>query len=83
MKKWLTSLFLVLTLSAAVQTVNNQKVLFLPTEKPNVFLLKKVRLGAEINGQNIVLEGVNVGDKIITEGSFLLRAEWIKQHPGN
>jgi hypothetical protein len=28
-----------------------------------------------------VLEGLNVGDEIVTEGSFLLRAEWLKQHP--
>ena len=67
--------------SSAVQTVNNQKIVFLATDKPNVFLLKQVRLGTEINGRYIVLEGVNVGDKIVTDGSFLLRAEWIKQHP--
>jgi hypothetical protein len=29
----------------------------------------------------VVLDGVNVGDKVITNGSFLLRAEWIKQNP--
>jgi len=39
-----------------------------------------VRLGAETGGQYVVLEGLNVGDKVVTEGSFLLRAEWLKQH---
>lgn len=67
--------------SSAVQTIYNQKVVFLPTEKPNVFVIKPVRLGSETNGQYIVLEGLNVGDKIVTEGSFLLRAEMIKQNP--
>ena len=51
------------------------------TEKPNIFGLKSVRLGTESDGQYSVLEGLNVGDKIVTEGSFLLRAEWLKQHP--
>jgi hypothetical protein len=27
------------------------------------------------------LEGVSIGDRIVTEGSFLLRAEWLKSHP--
>jgi multidrug efflux pump subunit AcrA (membrane-fusion protein) len=43
--------------------------------------LKQLRLGTEANGRYIVLEGLNVGDKIVTEGSFLLRAEWFKLHP--
>ena len=30
----------------------------------------------------VVLEGLHVGDKIVTEGSFLLRAEWVKSPPG-
>jgi hypothetical protein len=28
-----------------------------------------------------VLEGLFVGDSVLTEGSFLLRAEWQKSHP--
>ena len=69
--------------ASAVQTVNNQKVVFLATEKPNIFILKPIRLGAETNGQFLVLKGIDVSDKIVTEGSFLLRAEWIKQHPAD
>lgn len=67
--------------SSAAQTINNQKVVFLKTDQPNVFTLRQVRLGTETNGQYVVLEGVNVGDKVVANGSFLLRAEWIKQHP--
>ncbi|MBA4182693.1 MAG: efflux RND transporter periplasmic adaptor subunit [Acidobacteria bacterium] len=68
--------------SSAVQTVNNQKVVFLTTDKPGVFVMRQIRLGAETESRYVVLEGVNVGDKIVTSGSFLLRAEWLKQHPG-
>jgi hypothetical protein len=43
--------------------------------------LRLVRLGPEANGRYPVIEGVSVGDRIVTEGSFLLRAEWLKLHP--
>lgn len=68
--------------SSAVQTVNNQKVVFLTADKPGVFVMRQIRLGAETENRYVVLEGVNVGDKIVASGSFLLRAEWLKQHPG-
>lgn len=67
--------------SSAVQTINNQKVVFLTTDKPGVFVMRQIRLGAETENRYVVLEGVNVGDKIVASGSFLLRAEWLKQHP--
>jgi RND family efflux transporter MFP subunit len=67
--------------SSAVQTINNRQVVFLATDQPNVFTLRQVRLGSETDGRYVVLDGVNVGDKVITNGSFLLRAEWIKQNP--
>ncbi len=69
--------------SVAVQNLGNQQIVFLTTDDPNKFILKPVRLGTESGGQLIVLEGLQVGDKIVTEGSFLLRAEWLKAHPEN
>jgi RND family efflux transporter MFP subunit len=67
--------------SSAVQNMNDKQVVFVATGKPNVFAVKSVRLGKENNGRFVVLEGLNVGDKIVTEGSFLLRAEILKQNP--
>jgi membrane fusion protein, heavy metal efflux system len=66
----------------AVQNINNQQVVFVAMSEPNVFAMRPVRLGAEANGRYPILEGVSVGDRIVTEGSFLLRAEWLKGHPG-
>jgi len=40
-----------------------------------------VRLGPERNGFYPVLEGLNSGERVVTQGSFLLRAEWLKLHP--
>jgi len=67
----------------AVQTIGNQQVVFVASEKPNEFALRPVRLGPETNGFYPVLEGVSLGDRIVTEGSFMLRAEWLKTHPTN
>lgn len=67
--------------ASAVQTLNNSQVVFAATDDPNTFVLKNVRLGTETDGKYIVLEGLNVGERIVTEGSFLLRAEWLKRNP--
>lgn len=66
---------------AAVQNLGNRQVAFVATNDPNVFAMRFVRLGPEINGFYPVLEGLSVGDRIVTEGSFMLRAEWLKSHP--
>jgi RND family efflux transporter MFP subunit len=66
---------------AAVQNMGNRQVVFVATNDPNVFAMRLVRLGPEINGFFAILEGLSVGDRIVTEGSFMLRAEWLKSHP--
>jgi RND family efflux transporter MFP subunit len=65
----------------AVQNMGNQQVVFVATSDPNIFAMRPVRLGPESNGYYSVLEGVSVGDRIVAEGSFMLRAEWLKSHP--
>jgi cobalt-zinc-cadmium efflux system membrane fusion protein len=67
--------------AAAVQNMGNQQVVFVATSDANVFAMRPVRLGPESNGYYPVLEGANVGDRVVTEGSFMLRAEWLKSHP--
>jgi RND family efflux transporter MFP subunit len=66
---------------AAAQNIGNQQVVFVATSDPNVFAMQPVRLGPDSNGFYRVLEGLSVGDRIVTEGSFMLRAEWLKSHP--
>jgi membrane fusion protein, heavy metal efflux system len=69
--------------SNAVQNINNQQVVFVAMNEANVFAMRPVRLGPETNGRYPVLEGVSIGDRIVTEGSFLLRAELLKSHPSH
>ena len=63
---------------SAVQHINNQQVVFVETATRNTYAMRTVKLGPETNGQYPVLEGLTVGERIVTEGSFLLRAEWLK-----
>jgi hypothetical protein len=49
-----------------VQTIGSQQFVFVPSEKPNEFVLRAVRLGPESNGSYLRLEGVNVSDRIVT-----------------
>lgn len=65
----------------AVQNLNNQQVVFVATNDPNVFVMRSVRVGMETNGRYPVLEGLAVGERVVTEGTFMLRAEWLKLHP--
>jgi hypothetical protein len=66
----------------AVQSIGNQQYVFAATDKSNEFVLRQVKLAPESNGFYPVIEGLSVGDHIVTAGSFMLRAEWLKTHPG-
>ena len=68
--------------ASAVQNINGQQIVFASTADPNVFELRPVRLGKENEGRYQVLEGLMVGDRVVTNGSFMLRAEWLKSKQG-
>ncbi len=65
----------------AVQKIGNQQTVFVATDKATEFAVRPVRVGPETSGFYPVREGLSVGERIVTEGSFLLRAEWLKSHP--
>src|SRR5216684_8484958 len=65
----------------AVQTIGNQQYVFVTTDKSTEFVLRPVKLGAESNGFYPVIEGLSVSERIVAQGTFLLRAEWLKSHP--
>lgn len=69
--------------ASAVQSLSGQNVVFLGTNDPNIFEIRPVRVGPESNGLYEVFEGVTVGDRIVTQGSFMLRAEVLKQNPSH
>jgi membrane fusion protein, heavy metal efflux system len=64
---------------AAVQSMGDQSVVFLPVAgEEGKFLRRKRRRGVVSGDSYVVLEGLRVGDTVVTEGSFLLRAEATK-----
>jgi cobalt-zinc-cadmium efflux system membrane fusion protein len=65
---------------AAVQMLGSASVVYVPLEEGR-FLQRAVRLGEETGGDFRVLEGLTPGDTVVTEGSVLLRAESLRQHP--
>lgn len=65
----------------AVQTIGNQKVVFEATDDPKTFILRPLRLAQGDQNNYPVIEGIFVGDRIVTDGSFLLRAEYLKTNP--
>lgn len=69
--------------ASAVQNINGQQIVFVSTADPNVFELRPVRLGKENDGRYQVLEGLTVGDRVVVNGSFMLRAEWLKSNQGS
>lgn len=66
--------------ASAVQTIGGRTVVFLATDDPGAYVMRPVRVGTESSGRYPVLEGLHVGDRVVTEGSFMLRAEWLKSN---
>ena len=67
---------------AAVQSIGTKQVVFVATDRPGVFVQREVSVGPETNGLVTIYSGLNAGERVVTEGSFLLRAESLKLNPG-
>jgi membrane fusion protein, heavy metal efflux system len=60
---------------AAVQTVGERSVVYVRTDEEGRFVERTVKLGPATGDHVQVDEGVKPGERVATEGSFLLRAE--------
>jgi len=66
----------------AVQSIGERQFVFLPIlNSDGSFQLRAVRLGPAANGYYAVLEGLKTKEEVVTDGSFILKAEAIRQHP--
>jgi membrane fusion protein, heavy metal efflux system len=72
----------VLVSRSAVQSIGTKQVVFVATDRPGVFVQREVSVGPETNGLVTIYSGVNSGERVVTEGSFLVRAESLKLNPG-
>jgi RND family efflux transporter MFP subunit len=63
---------------SAVQSLGAKQVVYVATDQPGVFVQRDVVVGSEADGLVPIYSGVSAGEMVVTEGSFLLRAESFK-----
>jgi len=77
-----TALQDVLTISdQALQTLEEQQVVFVATNDMR-FEKRAVKTGLEQGGRVQVLDGVKEGERVVTDGSFILKSELLKGELG-
>lgn len=68
---------------AAVQTIGERSVVYVPAEgEEGKFAERTVKLGAPVGEFIQVQQGLKAGDKVVTDGSFFLRAEAARTRSG-
>src|SRR2546427_1255522 len=68
---------------AAVQTMGDRAVVYIPVNgEEGKFIERAVKLGAPIGEFVPVLDGLKAGDRVVTDGSFFLRAEATRTRSG-
>jgi len=69
---------------AAVQALGERHVVFVEAPgEDGRFIQRPVTLGPAVEGSYVVLKGLEPGDVVVTEGSFFLRAESLRNTPLN
>jgi multidrug efflux pump subunit AcrA (membrane-fusion protein) len=67
----------------AVQSIGDRTVVYVPAEgEEGRFTERTVKLGRAVGESVEVLEGVKPGEVVVTDGSFLLRAEAARTRTG-
>jgi membrane fusion protein, heavy metal efflux system len=69
--------------SAAVQRIGEKTVVFIPEKgEAGSFKVREVEIGDEIQGYTRVLEGLEIGETVVTKGSFTLKTQMQKGELG-
>ncbi|PYO52601.1 MAG: hypothetical protein DMD83_25565 [Candidatus Rokuibacteriota bacterium] len=67
---------------SAVQSIGERSVVYLPVkDEEGKFVQRQIRLGQLMGDSYTVLAGLRPGDVVVTEGSFFLRAESLRNAP--
>jgi cobalt-zinc-cadmium efflux system membrane fusion protein len=70
--------------SVAVQTIEGKSVVFVPQEnEPNTYAIREIETGGETGGYTRVLSGLELGEKVVTRGSFALKTQLLKGSIGD
>ena len=69
---------------AAVQTIGERQVVFVPApDEEGKFLPRPMQVGPLRGDLITIRSGVQPGEVVVTEGSFLLRAELLRNSPAS
>lgn len=69
----------ILVKTVSIQRIGNDTVVFVAHPDGTSFEARAVRAGDPLEGMTPVFEGLTKGDKVVTDGAFLLRAEYLKR----
>ncbi len=64
--------------SDAVQTMEDKTVVFVTTGKANEFAAREVKTGATARGVTEIQSGLKPGEKIVTQGAFVVKSQAMK-----
>jgi RND family efflux transporter MFP subunit len=68
----------------AVQTIGDRHVVFVPVDdEEGIFIQRMIALGQPVGESYTVLRGLDPGEAVVTEGSFFLRAESLRNAPAS
>jgi len=67
----------------AVQYVDGQPTIYVPTKKVRTFKARPIAIGPEIDGWLPVTKGLKLDEKVVVKGSFVLKAEFGKAGAGH
>lgn len=68
----------------AIQRIGDRNVVFIPKDgEPGSFVVRDVELGGVSDGYQHVLSGLQVGERVVTKGSFTLKTQLMKSSLGD
>ncbi len=63
---------------AAVQVADKGHVVFMPGDKPGVYVAQPVQVGPTVGGLTQIKQGLSPGQPIVTTNAFILKSQMIK-----
>jgi cobalt-zinc-cadmium efflux system membrane fusion protein len=67
----------------AIQTVEGKTLVFIPKDdEPGAFEIREIEIGGEVGEYTRVTSGLEIGDKVVTKGSFTLKTAMQKGEMG-
>ena len=68
----------------AIQRIGNRAMVFVMKEdEPGHFEAKEIEVGGTVNGYTKIISGLEVGEQVVTKGSFTLKTQLLKGELGD